>query len=214
MKHLIGLLLLSLFLFGCATPKSFVDKRYSSAKYSDIVKKAEPYKLKFTVMFQRNGENFPQVNAELLGHVERTLRATGVIVPASDAADGEITIVMNNIADMQQAYAKGFATGLTFGIAESTVTDFYEMKATIKLNNQTAYHQNYKHAIHTTVGSSSMESHPGAISPTAAFGKVMEDLLLNFVRDSQQSGILSRFEGFTIPAYHQRNLHKLMLTNR
>ncbi len=105
-------------------------------------------------------------------------------------------ITVNNVADLSEAAVKGFGTGLTFGAADSLVTDYYEI--TIEYGNGNGngngsqFTQKYKHALHTTTGN---EDAPfDSVQPTTpsdAFGTVVEQTLLNFVKDMQAKGFLS-----------------------
>ena len=187
MKHIIRILMLSVFLYGCSTPVSYVDQQYSKTKYEDITRLVEPLKLKVNVVFQRNGEPLPAVDNELRGHVERVLRATGVVVPVSTGTTGELDVTVNNVADLAEAAAKGFGTGLTFGVAKSNVTDFYELKASLRIKEKVIYHNNYKHAIHSSIGLHDEATSAQGMTPSAAFGKVVEDFILNFIQDFQQA---------------------------
>lgn len=178
-------------IFGCATTKSYVDPEYGRATYDDINRRSEPYKLKIIAEFQRNGKHLPRVDNELIGHVERVIRGSGFAVPATQGISGELKVIVNNVADLGKAAAKGFGTGLTFGLAGSTVTDFYEMEATLSINNKVIKKTNYKHALHSTVG---VKKAPEGLEPmtaSAAFGKIVEQLILNFLQDIQKSGELS-----------------------
>ena len=110
-------------LTACISAKTYVDPSFSKASYNDILPVAEKYETKIQVEFQRNGKPFEKANQEVLGHVERTLRATGVIKPSPDQSKISVKVVVNNIADLGKAAAKGAGTGLTFGAAGSLVSD-------------------------------------------------------------------------------------------
>ncbi len=101
-------------------------------------------------------------------------------------------ITVNNVADLSEAAVKGFGTGLTFGAAGSLVTDYYEIAIEYNDGNGSQFTQKYKHALHTTTGN---EDAPfDSVQPTTpsdAFGTVVEQTLLNFVKDMQAKGFLS-----------------------
>ncbi|MCL1077525.1 hypothetical protein D5R81_05945 [Parashewanella spongiae] len=121
MKNLFILLLAVTALTGCISAKSYVDPSFSKATYEDIKPVEKKYNAHVIVEFQRNGETFSQVNQEVRNHLERTLRATGVIIPASADTNFTLNVVVNNVADMKAAMAKGFGTGLTLGAVGSVV---------------------------------------------------------------------------------------------
>jgi hypothetical protein len=178
-------------MFGCTTTKSYVDPQYGRAGYDDISRRSEPYKLKIAVEFQRNGKHLKQVDSELMGHVERVIRGSGFAVPATQGTSGELKVIVNNVADLKKAAAKGFGTGLTLGLAGSTVTDYYEMEAVLSLNGKVIKKTDYKHALHSTVGVKKAPEGLEPMTPSAAFGKIVEQLILNFLKDVQSSGEVS-----------------------
>lgn len=113
------------------------------------------------------------------------------MVPSTEASTGEIKVVVNNVADLRVAAGKGFGTGLTFGLVGSTVTDFYEMQVTINANGKVLTRNDIKHALHSTIGNATPPLGLEPLSPEIGFGRVVEQMLLNALKDFQQSGELS-----------------------
>jgi len=185
------LVVTSLMLAGCISPKSFLDPSFPKVAYEDLNKTSEPLRIKLVVEFQRNGQPYPKADTTLRDNAERILRASGVIVPAADAGQGEVKIVVNNIADLGSASAKGFGTGLTFGLVGSTVTDAYELSIFITFNGKTISRTAVKHAIHTAIGNTSAPPNLEAVPVNVAFERVLEQMLLRALQDMQQSGELS-----------------------
>ena len=179
------------FLSGCMTTKSYVDPTYGKTAYSDIKSVATPYNSNVSVEFRRNGTHFARADSELRGHVERTLRASGVVVPGAAGANYSIRVIVNNVGDVSGAAAKGFATGLTLGAAGSLVTDYYE--ATIELVDADGnpHSGSYKHALHTTIGNKRAPFNMQPTTPADAFGRVVEQTVLNFIKEMQEQGLLS-----------------------
>lgn len=176
---------------GCISVKSYVDPQYRQASYEAIQRPPQPIAARVDVHFMRNGEAFPKADSELRGNVERSLRATGVFVPSTSAAAPLISITANNVADLGAARAKGFGTGLTFGAAGSMIDDFYEFSCSYD-NGGAAQKLDYKHAIHTSVGNAKAPEGMTATTPANAFGQVIDDVVLNFVKDLQARGALAR----------------------
>jgi hypothetical protein len=181
-------IVLGLLLCGAAyasTSKSYVDTSYGKIQYSDIAKPAQPYKLKLKVEFQRNGQHLPAVDGQLLQQVDGVVRASGFAAPVGDAesASDSLTIVVNNIADLAEARKKGFGTGSTFYLKGSVVTDNYEMQATATIGGKTVSKSGYKAAILTAIGRASGPEGVPPMSVTEAFNKVVEQLILQFLRD-------------------------------
>lgn len=188
--ELVTVLFMCVSVTGCLSTKSYVDPEFRKAAYSDIGKVATKYKGNIDVEFQRNGKHLSKVDKELRTHVEKVFRATGVVELTTEPVELKIKVIANNIADLDEARRKGFATGLTFGAAGTTVTDYYDFTIECQ-NGGTNKSFTYKHAIHTTVGNSPAPIPVEPLPLGEAFGKVVEDIILNFVREMQQSGELT-----------------------
>lgn len=178
-------------LTGCITSQTFVDPQYHKAGYESLQRISQPVPVKVDVEFQRNGQPLPAADNELRGHVERTLRATGVLLPAADSGQATIKVIGNNIADLGAAKAAGFKTGLTFGGAGSVVADNYEFTCTYKGAAQEKSFS-YQHALHTTIGNAKGPAGLAPTTPADGFARVVEDVILNFVKDLQDSGVLPK----------------------
>lgn len=192
LKARAGLLVLVMSsLVGCVSTNSFVDPTHGRATYDDITRRAEPYRWRIVVEFRRNGAHLPEVDGELMSNVERVVLASGMAIPSPEGSSGQIKVVVNNIADMWSAGAKGFGIGLTFGLVGSTLSDYYEMEAELSMNGKIIRRSGYRHAIHTTVGNAGGPQGVEAMSLSAAFSKALEQMMLNSLEDLQQSGELS-----------------------
>jgi hypothetical protein len=178
-------------LLGCISPRSFVDPSVPKVSYEDLTKRTEPLRLKLFVEFQRNGQPHPRADSTLRDNTERVLRGTGLIIPSSDQAVGDIRVVVNDIGDMGSAFAKGFGTGLTFGLIGSTVMDAYEMTVTITANGKTVSRTAIKHALYTAVGNTTLPPGVEAVPANVAFGRVVEQMLLRALQDMQKAGELT-----------------------
>jgi hypothetical protein len=180
-------------LSGCISPRSFVDPQYHKAGYDAIKRLAQPIPVKLEVQFQCNGIPKPAVNPELRSQVERALRATGVFVPTTDTnASVTISVTANNIADIAAARAKGFGTGLTFGAAGTMVDDNYEFHFSFRDGTNHEHMAVYLHAIHTAIGNTHTPPGQTPTTPADAFGRVVEDVVLNFVKELQDAGFATR----------------------
>ena len=149
-------------------------------------------RLRLIVEFQRDGKPFPKADPTLRDNTERVLRASGVIVPVTDEGEGTIKIVLNNIGE-KGAVAKGIGTGLTFGLAGTTVTDAYEMTISITANGKTIERTAMKHALHTAIGNTTIPDGIETMPPNVAFERVLEQLILRALRDMQSAGELTRY---------------------
>jgi hypothetical protein len=176
---------------GCLSVHSYVDPQYHHANFEDLTRVEPPYALAVKVEYQLNGKNRPKADRALLDHVERSLRASGVAVPyeGKGNADGELIVTVNDVGDTGAAAAKGFGTGLTFGLIGSHVSDNYEV--TVRLTQMgLVTEQKYHHVIMSTVGNASGPPGVPAVAPGTAMNKVADDVVLNFLKDMQTSGKL------------------------
>jgi hypothetical protein len=181
------------FFTSCAKPQAYVDPQYHKAGYEAIQRLAQPISAKIEAQFQRNGKPIPEANSELQGHVERTLRASGVFTPIKDqTAQATISVTANNIADLAAASAKGFKTGLTFYGSGSMVDDNYEF--TFSYRDAAGKERMYtcQHAIHTALGNIEQPVGQTPTTLTDAFGRVVEDSTLNFIKDLQDAGLVQK----------------------
>lgn len=181
----------SILLSGCISQKSYLDPSFPKVGYEDLQRKDSPTRLKLVVEFQRNGKPLPKADATLRDDAERVLRGSGLITPVADAGQGEVRIVVNNISDVVAARAKGFGTELTFGLVGTTHTDAYELSIFITTNGKTVSRTSIRHAFHTAIGNTSIPPSLETITPSQAFERVLEQLLLRALQDMQKSGELS-----------------------
>ena len=193
MYRIIFVALLALNLIGCILTKSYVDPKYKNegVGYSSIKKVNSPHAAKIDIEFQRNGERYPGADVELRSNVERIFRAAGVVTPISEGAKIHIKVICNNIGDVAGAAMKGFGTGLTLGAAGTEVTDLYSITIEFK-RGDTVISKRFDHAIHTTVGNKAPTVK--GVEPTSlanAFSGVMEDVILQFIKEMQSNNELS-----------------------
>lgn len=190
-KLVMAPLLIAAFLTGCISPKSYVDPQYHKASYETIQRLQQPIPVKVNVEFQRNENHLPKADNSLRTSVEQVLRASGVFAPNLDSKK-TISITANNFGDLGAAVTKGIGTGLTFGAIGSMVSDNYDFSCSFISEDGKQENAKYKHVIYTTIGN---KKGPEGLTPTLpadAFNKVVEDVVLNFVKDLQDKGSISQ----------------------
>lgn len=183
----LSLLVFVYMLAACTSTRSFVDPTFPKMSYDDIQKSQSVKKLKLTVEFQRNGERFEKAEPLLKDSTERVLRASGLVLPDAQGTDGTIHVVVNNLADIGGAVGKGIGTGLTFGLAGSTVTDAYEMQLNITAGGKTFTRSDVKHALHTAIGRTQTPDGLETMPSNVAFERVLEQMLLRVLKEYQSS---------------------------
>jgi hypothetical protein len=152
-----GALIALIFLTACAN--FYVDvntKEISNAEFKKP-QPARPAQVLFE--FQTKGVLNARATDHLKAKALDQIRSSGLFSSVSDApaADGQLlTITVNNVPLSDDAFSKGFVTGLTFGLAGSQVSDGYVCTARYtSRSGQATVIKQARHAIHTTVGASS-----------------------------------------------------------
>ena len=174
-----------LFTSGCILPKVYIDPQYRAPALSELAP-VNPKPVKLTVTGMTNGKANNAATKAWTKEFTAALQKSKVFILSTSPEAATLEIEINNVGDVGDAMKKGFVTGLTFGIAGSTVTDRYVMTATMKEPGAEVFTGEYRHALHSVVG---MGDAPiQGVNPTPlrdAAGKLAEDLFFNFVRDYQ-----------------------------
>ena len=189
-KCLFLVAILGTLISGCTTPKSFLDPGYPKVTYDDVKKRTDPLRLKLMTEFRRNGKHLPQVDVTLQDHVERLLRASGVIIPAPDGPDGEINIVLNDTIDPATALTTGQGTALALGLAEPVATDKYNMDVTLTRDGKTRGQYSARHAVHSISDKAVLPAGLEGLPPLTAFSRALDQMLLYALQQMQKNGEL------------------------
>lgn len=192
MKNLTACLVACIVLTGCIAPRSYVDPVIPRVTYEEIQRLPNPIPLVLEVEFQRNGEHMEAVDPTLRDAAERVLRASSVISPVSGIGEGKIRVVVNNVTDLGTAFAKGFGTGLTFGLVGSDAIDNYETSITITMGNRIIKRSGIRHRIITAIGNTSIPPGVETTGVDAAFGRALEQMVLFALKDIQRAKELDR----------------------
>jgi hypothetical protein len=181
-----GLLILAaVVLPGCAT--MYVDnglKDVSATEYQHP-KAAQPAQLLFA--FQTKGAANARATAALKEQVLETVKATQLFSNVStDPVPGGalLSVTINNVPVTEDAFAKGFATGLTFGLAGNVVTDGYVCTVDYSATGGPKITKSTRHAIHTTVGAKGAPPNATkAKSPDEAVKTMTRQIVGNALKD-------------------------------
>jgi hypothetical protein len=185
------ILLLSVLLLGigCISPKSYVDPALPKVTAVSIQREAQVVALE--VRFFRNGVRYPKGDAQTLQQVRLQLYESGAVrevLPVPSPTQSLLKVDIDNVADTGNAAAKGFGTGLTFGLIGNMITDRYVFTATLERPGLPPIQKFYKHAIHTTVGN---KSGPEGLEPMTsgqAYNQIIKECVFNLIKDLQDEG--------------------------
>ncbi|MCU7937586.1 MAG: hypothetical protein KZQ99_22475 [Candidatus Thiodiazotropha sp. (ex Dulcina madagascariensis)] len=152
-----GLLLFMLAaLTGCSS--FYVDGMAKEIPVSQYQRIEPIHPVQVLFEFQTNGVTNAVATSALKMSVIEQIQASGLFSTVSeDPAPGGalLGITLNNVAVMDEAFSKGFVTGLTFGLAGSQVSDGYVCTATYSNGTDAPpIVKRARHAIHTTIGAS------------------------------------------------------------
>lgn len=148
------MLMLTVLMTGCAS--FYVDTATRDVPASELkpVAQAAPVQLLFE--FQTKGVQNSRATDHLRSQVFDQVKASGLFSAVEDkpVANGAIlSLKLNNVPLSDDAFGKGFVTGLTFGLAGNQVTDGYVCTIEYLAPNQKApIVKTARHAIHTVMG--------------------------------------------------------------
>lgn len=143
-------------LTGCAT--HYVDGANKEILPSQLTKPAQPKPVQLVFEFQSKGVSNARATEMVKGMVSDNVKASGLFAQVDEkpvAGNALLSVTINNVPLTDDAFSKGFLTGLTFGAAGSQVTDGYVGTVRyIGTGNTTPVIKTARHAIHTTLGAS------------------------------------------------------------
>lgn len=114
-------------LSGCLSMTSYVDPTLGELKPADKVQVTDKRPVQFIFAFQTNGAANSNGTNLLSKSATEYVTASGLFseVSSKPVPGGAIlSVTINNVPEANAA-GQGFTTGLTFGLAGSTVSDFY-----------------------------------------------------------------------------------------
>ncbi|HET7061503.1 MAG TPA: hypothetical protein VFI43_04920, partial [Nitrosospira sp.] len=186
---------------GCATPTtSFLGGTYPRLSYYDLRKREVPLRLKLSVEFQRNGQHFPKGDVPLRDYANQILRDSGVITPVEEGEEGEIRVVLNNVADPQTVAAERESTMHPLWMVGTTITDAYELSMFITMKGKTIARMGIKNAVHTALGNIRIPDTIQTFPHNQAFGKLLEQMMLRALVDMQRTRELATLASIAPPA--------------
>lgn len=181
-------LLAMLSLGGCATP--YVDNGLKDVAKSEYTPPAAPQPVQLLFTFETKGNPNARATDFLKKDVTGVVTDSGLfssVSPNPVAGGALLSVTLNNVPVTSEnaAFAKGFATGLTLGLAGNVVTDGYVCTVEyLPPQGSTKIVKIRDHAIHTTVGAASGPPHSTkAPSLKVAVQTVTRQVVANTLKD-------------------------------
>jgi len=139
---------------GCAS--AYLDGATKEIPVAQFKKPASPAPVQLLFDFQTKGVANARATEFLREKVIAQVKSSGLFSEVGSAVvpnGAVLSITLNNVPLTDDAFSKGFVTGLTFGLAGSQVSDGYVCTASYRANGDAApVVKQVRHAIHTTMG--------------------------------------------------------------
>jgi len=173
-------------LAGCAT--HYVDGTTREVPAAQMLKPAQPKPVQLLAEFQTKGVANARATEHTRKMVVDAVQGSGLFSEVKDTpvpGGGVLQVTINNVPLTDDAAAKGFITGLTFGAAGNQVTDGYICTVSYLPPGQaTPIVKTARHAIHTTLGNANPPA--GAKKSATALDAVQQvtrEVLSNALKD-------------------------------
>lgn len=142
---------------GCASV--YLDSGVREVPPHEMRRPANPAQVQLLFEFQTRGVANAGATKHLSPQVLDQVKSSGLFTQVSDVyapGMGVLSLSINNVPMSDDAFSKGFLTGLTLGLAGSQVGDGYVCTATYTPPGGGATTtKRARHAIYTTVGATS-----------------------------------------------------------
>jgi hypothetical protein len=145
--------LMALAMVGCAS--HYVDGSTKEVDAATFRKPAAPAPVQVLFEFETKGVSNTRATDALKKQVVEQVRGSGLFSAADEkpVPNGALLgVKLNNVPMQDDAFSKGFATGLTFGLAGSQVSDGYICTVQYVAPGKEPVVKVVRHAIHTTIG--------------------------------------------------------------
>jgi hypothetical protein len=179
-----ALVTLTAILTGCAS--FYVDPTLPQVRAEQIRKPAAPQPTQLLVEFQTNGAANARATEHVAPIVQKAVVQSGLfseVKKEPTPSQALLTVTINNIGDVKQAAAKGFVTGLTFGLAGSAITDGYICTIRYARADGAAFSTKVEHALITAMGAGSA---PAGLQPAASAQEAIEQIMSQMVLTGMQ----------------------------
>lgn len=147
--------LAALLVSGCLSMRSFVDPSLGEVSAAERAVVADPRPVQLIFEFRTKGAANARATNLLRAQVTEIVQSSGFFseVSSDPVAGGALLSVIVDNVPQEDAAARGFATGLTFGLAGTVVADYYEGSARYAAANVPAeISATRRHTLHTMVG--------------------------------------------------------------
>lgn len=188
-KFALGLTVV-LTLSGCLSTRSYVDTALPRVGKAEVGTVATPGPVQVLAEFRTQGNANARATGFMKPRVVAVVNESGLFASATEAAAANgatLSVVIDNVPLTDNAAAKGFGTGLTFGAVGTMVTDGYTATLTYRRGDENKSVE-VKHAIHTTVGNHKGPDDLTPVTPDEAAGQVIDQITWNGLKQLREQG--------------------------
>jgi hypothetical protein len=156
----------TIMLSGCSI-SPYIDNELQDLRAEDKVSVVDPKPVQFLFEFQTKGVENGRATDLLRAEVMTAVQDSGLFAQAGPApvTDGTLLhITINNVNLTDDAFAKGFATGLTFGLAGTTATDGYICTIDYLADGSRKIEQVTRDAIYSNIGAKKAPPHADKVA--------------------------------------------------
>jgi hypothetical protein len=178
---------------ACIQAQSYVDPAHAQATRAPLPLVATPRPTQLLFEFRTKGNPNAAATEQLRPRVFMSLSETRAFseISSTPAANGRtLAITLDNVPLTDDAAARGFGVGLTFGLVGAMVTDGYAFDATLSEPGRPAATRSFKHAIHSTIGNAAGPPGLQPVTPSEAINQVVDELVRRLVGDLTRDGAL------------------------
>jgi hypothetical protein len=191
MKLAIALPLL-LSLSACISPQSYIDPALPVLKAEDLPRVSQPQPVQ--VLYEFRSKGVPNTGATGLTRTKaiETITKSGMFSSVSEApaAGGRtLALVIDNVPVTDDKTGSAVATGMTFGLVGTSVTDGYVCTATYSVPGARPKTASVRHALHTQIGNQTPPPGLTAMTPSAAIPIMVEQMTLNALQALAKGGL-------------------------
>ncbi len=175
---------------SCASTKLYIDPQYKLASQNQIKRVSQKYPARIEVEFQSNGKLVAKGYSMLRKEVMRSIRETGVII-SDDTASMSLMVVANSVGSADPNSANNFGIRSSLGLTGKSNEGKYEFSITMIRANGKVIRKIYSHAIIVTEEDVPKSLNLKPVERSQAFGIIVKDAILNFLKDMQDKNLLS-----------------------
>jgi hypothetical protein len=176
-------------LTGCAS--IYIDGNTREVPADQFKHPASPQPVQLVFEFQTKGQINARATDFLKAQVTEQVKSSGLFSDVQSAAvpgGALLSITLNNVPLTDDAFAKGFVTGLTFGLAGSQVSDGYVCTASYQNDARPVpVVKTARHALHTVVGAGGTPPNATkAANPDSAVRQMTTQIVSTALNDLSQ----------------------------